>query len=80
MAEQELEWQHEGLRVAEVVRVIRTVAIRGHGTEQSPMREVVQFWDLGGTLLAEKDWPADSPGFELRARHPLDDRKLGGGQ
>ena len=42
-------------RRAEVIEVIHTVALRGSGTEKSPIREVNQYWDKDGNLLAEKD-------------------------
>jgi len=43
------------IRSASVIRVIRTVALRGHGTEDDIFREVTQYWDEAGNLLAEND-------------------------
>ncbi len=41
---------------AELIQVIRTdLVCRGHGVPVSPCRGVVQFWDVGGELLAECD-------------------------
>lgn len=40
---------------ARVIAVIETKSIRGLGTEDDPVREVVQYWNLHGKLLAEKD-------------------------
>ncbi|MBQ8435309.1 MAG: carboxypeptidase [Oscillospiraceae bacterium] len=40
---------------ARIIAVIRTTALRGLGTENDPVREVIQYWDLDGNLLAEKD-------------------------
>ena len=40
---------------ARVIEVIETVALRGHGTPDDVVREVRQYWDFEGNLLAEKD-------------------------
>ena len=45
----------DGTRSAKVIRVIETRAKRGLGTEKDPEREVVQYWALDGTFLAETD-------------------------
>ncbi|MBQ8297679.1 MAG: carboxypeptidase [Ruminococcus sp.] len=45
---------NSGCKQAEVVQVIKTRTIVGTGTENDPVREVVQYWDLDGKLIAEK--------------------------
>lgn len=40
---------------ARVIQVIETRALRGIGTEEDMCREVVQYWDFEGNLLAESD-------------------------
>ena len=47
--------EKETPRIAEVIKVIHTVATRGVGTEDNPVRVVHQYWSLSGELLAEKD-------------------------
>lgn len=42
-------------RSARVIQVIEIKADRGLGTKQDPVREVTQYWDLDGKLLAEVD-------------------------
>lgn len=44
-----------GTDSARVIRVIETRAIRGIGTENDLCREVIQYWDFKGNLLAEND-------------------------
>lgn len=46
-----------GTEKANVMQVIRTVARRGSGTKESPLRYVTQYWSLDGELLAEKEVP-----------------------
>jgi hypothetical protein len=41
-------------RSVKVVEVIQTVSIRGNGVD-TVLREVTQYWDKNGTLLAEND-------------------------
>lgn len=50
----------DGVRAAEVIQVVRTVALRGHGTPDDLVREVTQYWSLEGQLLAESDAFASS--------------------
>ena len=45
----------DGTQSAKVIQVIETKSKRGLGTEKDPVREVVQYWDLEGTFLAEMD-------------------------
>ena len=40
---------------AKVIEVIETRALRGIGTEDDRCREVLQYWDFEGNLLAERD-------------------------
>ena len=40
---------------AKVIEVIETRALRGVGTEEVMCREVIQYWDFDGNLLAEHD-------------------------
>lgn len=42
-------------QVAEVVQVIHTLATRGAGTNEDPIRHVHQYWSCEGKLLAEND-------------------------
>lgn len=44
-----------GTDSARVISVIETKALRGAGTREDLCREVIQYWDLDGNLLAEKD-------------------------
>lgn len=43
---------------AKVIQVIETQANRGSGTEDDPVRTVIQYWDFDGKHLAEND-PAE---------------------
>ena len=40
---------------AKVLQVIETRSLRGVGTEEDACREIVQYWDFEGNLLAEND-------------------------
>lgn len=42
-------------RSAKAIQVIETLCVRGAGTEESPVRTVVQYWSMEGKLLAEND-------------------------
>ena len=44
-----------GCDSAKVISVIVTRALKGLGTENDPVREVIQYWDFDGNLLAEHD-------------------------
>lgn len=53
----------EELKVRTMV-VIEVERKRGCGTEEDPIRKVIQYWDLDGNLLAEHDprndlWPLE---------------------
>jgi hypothetical protein len=53
--------------MAKVIQVIRTeLTVRGDGTDDSPVRRIVQFWSLDGELLAEVDPSAWEQNFFLR--------------
>lgn len=40
---------------AKVINVIQTKSTRGRGTSADPIKEVIQYWDLKGNLLFEKE-------------------------
>lgn len=42
-------------RSVKLINVIETISIRGGGIVNSPIREVRQYWDIKGKLLAEYD-------------------------
>ena len=44
-----------GTDSAKVIQVIETKALKGEGTQENPARTVIQYWDLDGNLLAERD-------------------------
>ena len=44
-----------GTDSARVIQVIETKSIRGSGINNDICREVMQYWDFEGNLLAEKD-------------------------
>lgn len=44
---------------ARVIQVIETRSIRGSGEENDPVRDLIQYWDFDGRLLAEFDPCAD---------------------
>lgn len=44
-----------GTDSARVIQVIETKSLRGTGTEKDLYREVTQYWDFDGNLLAEND-------------------------
>lgn len=44
-----------GTDKARAILVIETTALRGNGTEEDKCREVRQYWDFDGNLLAEYD-------------------------
>ena len=54
-ADQMFKGRPDGTRSARVIQVIETKADRGLGTNQDPVREVTQYWDLDGNFLAEMD-------------------------
>lgn len=44
-----------GTDSAKVIPVIRTSSIEGRGTDDDPVKCVVQFWTLSGKLIAKVD-------------------------
>lgn len=44
-----------GIRQVEVVKVIKTNTVIGKGTEEDPVRGVIQYWDMEGHMIAEED-------------------------
>ena len=38
-----------------VINVIEVKAKKGLGIEKDPVREITQYWDMDGNLLAERD-------------------------
>lgn len=44
-----------GTDEARVIQVIETKSIRGNGSDRDLCREVKQYWDFDGNLLAEND-------------------------
>ncbi len=44
-----------GTDSAKVVQVIETRSLRGIGVNGDMCREVIQYWDFDGNLLAERD-------------------------
>ena len=49
------ELELETPRKVELLEVIHTVALRGSGTPENPVRIVHQYWSKDGELLAEND-------------------------
>ncbi len=44
-----------GTDKAKVIRVIRTESIIGNGTKEDQVRQIYQYWDFKGNLLAKHD-------------------------
>ena len=44
-----------GTDSAKVIQVIKTISIRGSGTDNDPVRAVKQLWSFDGGLIAESD-------------------------
>ena len=44
-----------GVDSAKVIQVIETRSARGSGSENQPIRIVIQYWSLEGDLLAAND-------------------------
>lgn len=45
----------KGTKSAKVIEVIETRSVRGSGDYGDEFREVIQYWDFEGNLLAEDD-------------------------
>ena len=46
----------------EVLRVVRIISIVGLGTDEEPIQEVVEYWDMDGNLLARRDQYSEARG------------------
>lgn len=44
-----------GTDSAKVIRVIVTESVVGRGTEEDPIRSILQYWSLNGEFLAKVD-------------------------
>ena len=49
------EKEGESVNSAKVIQVIQTKSTRGKGTDADPVREVIQYWDFEGNLIATRD-------------------------
>lgn len=47
--------KNNSVKEAKVIPVIQVEAKIGLGTEEDPVRNAIQYWDLEGNLLAERD-------------------------
>ena len=47
----------KGPKSVEMMQVIKVTAEKGTGIEGDPVREIIQYWDTEGNLLAETDTP-----------------------
>ena len=45
----------DGIRSIGVIQVIETKTVIGLGVPSDPVREITQYWDMDGNLLAEAD-------------------------
>lgn len=45
----------DGPKSVRVISVIEVKANRGLGIKDDPVREITQYWDMDGNLLAERD-------------------------
>ena len=45
----------KGPKSVEMMQVIKVTAEKGTGIEGDPVREIIQYWDTEGNLLAETD-------------------------
>lgn len=45
----------KGTDSAKVIQVIRTVALKGSGSEDDPCRLVAQYWTLSGRPICEEE-------------------------
>lgn len=44
----------QGIQRIEIVEVIKTKTVVGKGTEEDPVREVVQYWEKNGQLITNE--------------------------
>ena len=54
----------DGPKSVRVISVIEVKANRGLGIKDDPVREITQYWDMDGNLLAERD---PDPQFAFRS-------------
>lgn len=47
--------KQRGVDSVKVVSLIETVVVIGNGSKENPHRNLVQYWDMRGVLIAEKD-------------------------
>ena len=47
--------KNNSVKKAKVIPVIQVEAKIGTGTKEDPVRNAIQYWDLEGNLLAERD-------------------------
>lgn len=52
--------RNEKIEKVKIVEVIKVELIRGDGVEKSPVRKVIQYWDLKGNLINDDDIYLDS--------------------
>ena len=52
--EQEEPVRPRGTDSAKVIQLIETHSIEGRGTPDDPCRVIIQYWEMGGNLLAER--------------------------
>lgn len=52
--------RNEKIQNVNIVEVIKVELIRGYGVEGSPVRKVIQYWDLKGNLINDDDYYLDS--------------------
>ena len=57
-----------GIWSVQITEVIKTKTAVGVGTEEDPVRTVVQYWDKEGKLIGEEDPVMKKAGSELRER------------
>jgi len=43
------------MNYAKIIQVIETVSLRGKGTTEDPIRNVIEYWAFNGDKLAEND-------------------------
>lgn len=47
--------KNNSVKKAKVISVVQVEAKIGTGTKEDPVRNVIQYWDIEGNLLAERD-------------------------
>ena len=54
--ENEYKLEHRPPETVNVVKFIEIIALRGDGTEENPVRKVVQYYNLNGIVIFECDY------------------------